>query len=178
MINIIKNILPLQINKYIINKLCNQPNWCFPHDNENKSREDFFNNLLEDNISNAGFSLVTYDNVSNINVQTDLNLYAEIIFYYIKEKLKFNIHTISRIYWNYYDNSSISNYHIDRPENNFKSIIYNLHTNDGGTYIENKFFKSNESEALIFNSNIKHKGVAPIKNKHRFNLNIICNYDI
>jgi len=172
--NIIKNILPNQINKHIIKKLCNQPNWCFPHDVEDKTRDIFFEEMVDKNISNSGFSLVTYDNDNNLNIKTDLNLYAEIIFYYIKQKLKSNIHSISRIYWNYYDNSSVGNYHLDNNKINYKSIIYNLHSNDGGTFIKNKFIKSEEGEAIIFDSNIRHKGVAPIKNKHRFNLNIIC----
>jgi|TARA_R110002020_G_scaffold348523_1_gene562122 hypothetical protein len=173
----IQNILPPEINKHIITKLCNQPNWCFPHDVENKTRKDFFNELVDKNISNAGFSLVTYDRFNDIRIETDLNLYAEIIFYFIKQKLKFNIHTLSRIYWNYYDNASVGNYHLDKNEVNYKSIIYNLHSNDGGTFIQNKFVPSKEGEAIIFSSNIKHKGTPPIKNKHRFNLNMFCLYD-
>ena len=55
----IKNILPPEINKHIITKLCNQPNWCFPHDVENKSRDDFFNGFVDKNRSNAEFALVT-----------------------------------------------------------------------------------------------------------------------
>jgi len=178
MIRKIKNILPPEINKHIILKLCNQPNWSFPHDVQGQTRKEFFDNFVDKNVSNSGFSLVTYDQLNNIRIETDLNLYAEIIFYKIKQESKLNLHTISRIYWNYYDTSSIANYHLDRKETGYKSIIYNIHTNDGGTQIENKFYNSNESEAIVFDSNIKHKGIAPTKNKHRFNLNIICNYDM
>jgi len=177
MIKIIKNILPPEINKNIITTLCNQQNWSFPHDIKDMTRENFLNNFVKNNISNCGFSLVTYDNFNNIHIKTELNLYGEIIFYYIKQKSKLNIFDIKRIYWNYYDQSSTGNYHKDKGEENYISIIYNLHTNDGGTYIKNKFIPSNEGEAIIFPSNIIHKGVAPIKNKHRFNLNIICSYD-
>ena len=174
MINKIKNILPPEINRHIITKLCNQQNWGFPHDVESKTREDFFNEVIDKSRPNAGFALVTYDKVRKVRIETDLNLYAEIIFYFIKQKLKSNLHTISRIYWNYYDNSSAGNYHLDAQESNYKSIIYNLHSNDGGTFIKNKFIPSQEGEAIIFNSNIKHKGAPPIKNKHRFNLNMLC----
>ena len=174
MINKVKNILPPEINKHIIIKLCNQPNWCFPHDAQGQTRDEFFNNFVSDNVSNSGFSLVTYDQLNNIKIDTNLNLYAEIIFYKIKQELKLNLHSISRIYWNYYDTTSIANYHVDRTEPGYKSIIYNIHTNDGGTRIGDKFFKSNESEAIVFDSDLKHKGVAPSNYKHRFNLNIIC----
>ncbi len=177
MIRKIKEVLPPEINKHIIKKLCNQPNWSFPHDLDNETRESFFEKFVSDNVSNCGFSLVTYDKVNDIFINTDLNLYAEIIFFIIKQKSKLNLHDISRIYWNYYDTASIANYHIDKNEKNSMSILYNLHTNDGGTHIEEKFFASNESEAIIFNSNIKHKGVAPRDYKHRFNLNIICSSD-
>jgi|OM-RGC.v1.019827550 hypothetical protein len=174
MISKVKNILPPEINKHIITKLCNQPNWCFPHDAQDQTREEFFNNFVSDNISNSGFSLVTYDQLNNIRIDTDLNLYAEIIFYKIKQELKLNLHTISRIYWNYYDTTSVANYHVDRTEPGYKSIIYNIHTNDGGTRIRDRFFRSNEGEAIVFDSDVKHKGIAPSDYKHRFNLNIIC----
>ena len=53
-----------------------------------------------------------------------LKLSLFLIFYKIKQELKLNIHTISRIYWNYYDTASVANYHVDRTEAGYKSIIY------------------------------------------------------
>ena len=64
----------------------------------------------------------------------------------------------------YYDNQEIDHY---------ASIVYNFHTNDGGTEFESGKIPSNEGEAIVFPSHIAHKGVAPVKHKWRLNLNII-----
>ena len=55
------------------------------------------NKMLDENISNAGFSFVTFDKKYNSRVNTTLNLYGDIIFYTIKNKLK-TIQTLHRIY--------------------------------------------------------------------------------
>ena len=64
----------------------------------------------------------------------------------------------------------------DLQDNKF-SIIYNLHDNDGGTEFkinnEVKFYKSEESTALLFPSKIEHRGVSPTKDLNRFSLNIL-----
>jgi hypothetical protein len=51
--------------------------------------------------------------------------------------------------------------------------LYSLNTTDGGFYLEDKFFPDIMGQAKVFKSNIKHKGVGPIKDKARFNLNMI-----
>jgi hypothetical protein len=65
------------------------------------------------------------------------------------------------------------NYHTDNDNDNRISILYNLHTTDGGFYLEDKFFPDIMGTAKVFKSNIKHKGIGPIKDKARFNLNIV-----
>ncbi len=65
---------------------------------------------------------------------------------------------------------------MDSKLDNKYSILYNLHNNDGGTEFKIndklKFFKSNESEAILFPSKIEHRGIAPKVNPNRFCLNI------
>jgi hypothetical protein len=85
--------------------------------------------------------------------------------------------TIARIYWTWYPQNSQTFFHKDNLQHNCFSILYNIHSNDGGTefIVDNKtlFYKSNESEAILFPSLIEHRGVSPKKNKQRFRLNII-----
>jgi len=175
MVTKINNILPFQTNKDIIEILINEARWKIASDwgRLNEKEKSFnVNKMLDENISNAGFSFVTFDKKYNLYVNTTLNLYGDIIFYTIKNKLK-TIQTLHRIYWNYYDTSSKAALHKDELEDGYYSIIYNLHTNDGGTEINNKFYPSIEGQALIFPSNVWHKGIASTEFKHRFNLNMI-----
>ena len=94
----------------------------------------------------------------------------------IDEKSNFNIGLIQRIYWNMYVNSSVMEYHRDQQaDNNCISIVYNLHTNDGGTNFKDYETKSSkESQAIVFKSEKLHKGIAPKKIPFRFCVNIVC----
>jgi|DEB0MinimDraft_6_1074348.scaffolds.fasta_scaffold01914_8 hypothetical protein len=169
---VIKNILPHQTNIKILLNLINHNNWCFPTDTINDKKiilEKFF----KYNESNSGMMLMSYDKSNNINLNSPLNLYGELIFDIIKSKSTYKLNDLVRIYWNYYDNSSVMKEHKDMLDDKHISIVYNLNNNDGGTEINKKFIESEESTAIIFKSNTLHKAVAPVKEKHRFSLNIV-----
>jgi len=102
MVTKINNILPFQTNKDIIEILINEARWKIASDGGrlNGEKPSFnVNKMLDENINNAGFSVVTFDKKYNLHINTTLNLYANIIFYTIKNKLK-TIQTLHRIYWN------------------------------------------------------------------------------
>ena len=170
MITKINTNIPTQTNKRIIQTLFKTTFWGFAKDNE----------LSHDlNKSNQGLAMVTFQD-ENIPYSPNeiLNTYAGIIFDMVQKDSFIKFKKIKRLYWNWYDQTSQGMaYHIDDPADNKYSIIYNLHTNDGGTNFkindEIKFEKSTESEAIVFPSKIWHSGVAPTKDLHRFNLNII-----
>jgi len=169
---VIKDILPHQTNLKILLNLINHSNWCFPTDIINDKKiilEKFFKH----NESNSGMMLMSFNKSNSINLNSPLNLYGEIIFDIIKTKSKYKLNDLIRIYWNYYDNSSVMKEHKDMPDDKYISIVYNLNNNDGGTEINKKFIKSEESTAIVFKSNTLHKAVAPVKEKHRFSLNIV-----
>ena len=103
MVTKINNILPFQTNKDIIQMLINEARWKIASDVgrfEGEKPNSNANKMLDENISNAGFSHVTFDRKFNLHINTPLNLYGDIIFYTIKNKLK-TIQTLYRIYWNY-----------------------------------------------------------------------------
>jgi len=175
MIEIIDNIFPEQLNLKIIKQLLSCNNWSFPCD-DIVTGDEQLKGYLKNNNRNSGFVLLTYNVTNNINLNTPLNIYAETIFHLIKEKSKYDITDPLRFYWNYYDSSSMGKLHQDMTTNGHYSIIYNLHTNDGGTeFFDGKktFIKSKAGQAIIFPSEINHRGVAPKKLNHRFNLNIV-----
>ena len=86
MVTKINNILPFQTNKDIIQMLINEARWKIANDFgrfEGEKSNLNANKMLEENISNAGFSYVTFDRKFNHHINTALNLYGDIIFYTI-----------------------------------------------------------------------------------------------
>jgi|TARA_R100000455_G_scaffold31289_2_gene24439 hypothetical protein len=168
MITKINTDIPNNTNKKIIETLYNTHTWRFGVDNTLSKNP---------NIRDSGFMLFTYD-VSNEYHNNDiLNTYAQTIFDMIEKKTFMKFKKIDRIFWNWYHPGSIMEFHQDKKDDNKFSIIYNLHDNDGGTDIKindkNNFYKSVESEALLFPSKLYHRGVAPKENINRFSLNIV-----
>jgi len=163
---ILNNILPNNINLEIIDILGNHP-FHIAFDNNNKSR---YHNLFLG--KSNGFNIITIDQ-GKIIYDSILNIYGNIISEIIKNKLKLNNYLIERLYWNLYLNKNNSELHTDRESSNFISIVYNLHTTDGGTEIDGKFYPDVIGQAKIFKSNILHRGIGTIKDHVRFNLNII-----
>jgi len=123
---------------------------------------------------NRGFTVMTYNSDTNdlINLNTPLNVFANLIWQMTMAKLNCK-GQLQRFFWNFYTTNNVTSFHKDMENNDFYSIIYNLHTTDGGTNIENKFYGDQESQVKIFNSNTLHKGIPPKQNKFRMNLNIV-----
>jgi hypothetical protein len=163
-VTLLNNILPKNVNQMIINELTNH-HWFIAWDKVKNRSEKIFSN------KNSGFSVITFDN-GKIEVNTVLNVYGQVIYNIIVEKLKINA-KLDRIFWNMYLKESESELHTDRTDSNFFSVVYNLHTTDGGTEINNKIYPDLESQAKIFKSNLIHRGIGPKQNNVRFNLNLI-----
>jgi hypothetical protein len=171
MIQIIKNILPDEVNKNIILFLLKCDRWKIARDTGDEIKQA--NNLLFNKKGeDFGFSLQTYDILQNVYVDSPLNIYADIVYNIIKNHTKYKFIKPCRYYWNYYNKSSVTDEHTDMDHNWYVSFVYNLHDNDGGTEIDGTFYKSNSGEAILFPSNLRHKGI-PAKTSSRFNLNCI-----
>ena len=163
MIQVIDTKIPKNTNKKIINNLFKVSNWTFGYDknlNTNLNKKD------------SGFIF------NSSNIENDiLNTYANIVFDVIENNTFMKFRKIDRILWNWYHQGSNMKFHEDDFRDNKFSIIYNLHDNDGGTEFkindEIKFYKSEESKALLFPSKIEHRGIAPKKDLNRFALNLV-----
>lgn len=173
-IELIDISFPKQLNKTLISYLISNTAWRFATDlNQDELIRD---NITKKNGFDYGFFIRTYD-VKEQHYRDDfLNNIAQTIKNMIDEKSNFNIGLIQRIYWNMYVNSSVMEYHRDQQaDNNCISIVYNLHTNDGGTNFKDyKTISSKESQAIVFKSEKLHKGIAPKKIPFRFCVNIVC----
>ena len=161
-VKILNNILPKTINDNIINELINH-SWSIASSGPNCLK--IFSKV------NNGFSLVTLKN-GIVQMNTILNVYGQIIFNIIIEKLKIKAR-LDRLYWNMYLKESQTEIHTDKLDSGYFSVIYNLHTTDGGTEINNKFYSDLGSQAKVFKSNTLHRGIGPKQDNVRFNLNII-----
>tara|TARA_R110000772_G_scaffold257832_2_gene374802 strand:+ start:86 stop:589 length:504 start_codon:yes stop_codon:yes gene_type:complete len=164
MSKIVKNIFPSNVNKEIIRLLKSTEGWYFGYDEKQISFS-----IAED----EGLALRTFPEQKNNqhNFQT-LNMFAYNVASIVCDKLKITLKGLKRVNYNFYHSLSKGNTHIDSETDKCVSILYNLNTNDGYTQVEENKFNSNESEAIVFNSNTKHKGVGPTKGL-RYNINII-----
>jgi hypothetical protein len=161
---ILNNILQKDLNIIIIKELCNH-HWFLAFD---KSKDRLYKVFSS---KNNGFSILTFYNGKK-NKISKLNFYGFLIFDIIKDRLNLN-GEIDRLHWNMYFKKQDSETHTDKNFDGFKSILYNLHTTDGGIEIENKFYPDVMGQAKIFKSNLLHKGIGPTNDNVRFNLNIV-----
>jgi len=152
---------PKDSNKQILSYLTGHTSWNFATDlgQDHLIRD----NITKQNGNDYGFYRRTFGDVPQNEHDAYLNTMAQTIKHMIDEKSNFNIGLVQRIYWNMYVNSSAMVYHRDKKiDDNCISIVYNLHDNDGGTNFKDyKTITSKESQALVFKSDILHKGVAP-----------------
>ena len=156
--------IPTSTNREIMKVLANHQ-WFRAFD----KAEDRLGNL-EKGVS-LGWSIETFSNGKE-ELESLLNFYGNFIFNLIigKAKIKGELY---RLFWNMYFPGDKTESHHDHTDENFYSILYNLHTTDGAIEIENKKYNDKESEAKIFQSKKTHKGIGPTYDKVRFNLNII-----
>ena len=163
-VKIINNILPKLINLDII-KILSDKSWQVGDDHANESK---LTTIMSGKY--RGFVLSTYD--TETSHDQILNIFADIIYKKILEELNAKGH-LFRVMWNMYYKDQNTNLHIDNPNDGFITIIYNLHTTDGGVQIDNKFYPDLMGQAKVFDSLILHQGFGPKKDNVRFSLNIV-----
>lgn len=166
----INNILTDKDNLRILDLLFERP---FNIGNEaNLSKT---HSAILEGYQHAGFTHVTADLKcqNQLNINDPLNVYVEIITNKVFKTLNLNYRYIERAHWNYYLKGQQGVGHIDRETSDYISILYNMHTTDGGTEILGKFYQDKGSEAKVFMSNWDHKGVSTKNDKARTSLNIV-----
>lgn len=171
MVKIFENILPPKINLEIL-KLLVKEHWHISWDSfEDRRLINIFKN------NNNGFNVITFQqepNCTEIITDSILNLYAEVIGETVMHKLNVKNFKFERFFWNMYFKNSTSDIHKDRQTPGHLSILYSIHTTDGGTEIAGKKYEDKMGVAKVFDSHIDHKGLSPIKDPVRFNLNIVA----
>ena len=166
-VQIIDNIFPVDTNVKILEEL-SVNRWFIASDNINgKTGLQHITSK-----KNSGFFIETIKD-AKIIIDSPLNIYGNIIFDIIKDKLNIKNSILIRLYWNMYFPGAETEIHTDSPRLGIKSAVYNMHTTDGGIMINDVFYPDKMGQAKIFNSNIKHKGIGPKEDNVRFNLNLM-----
>jgi len=173
--------VPKEINTEVINYLGNKGKWSFVLEQIPNSSGQFSKVVTSDKTTDGGMFHITYSRSnSNLEVVPDqyLNDFGNWIYFFCKERTDLKIQYLERLYWNLYSPGASCNWHIDQDLGGYagfyESIIYNLHTNDGGTEFEgSQKILAKEGQAVIFPSHLRHRGLAPEKNKWRVSLNIV-----
>jgi len=186
---IIENACEDSFNQFVIENLKKQSSWNLsPDQYDTKIQTDMDSTSYAKNIdgfSDTGMLLTSYSNhpdEEDINYDHEgLNLLAQYIFESAIKKSAYNYQDIEliRILWNYYNKASTGIFHVDKDfdEQKYFSVIYHLNTCDGGTIIEeNDMIPSVAGNAILFDSNLPHRGVGPSKDDSRFVLNILLEY--
>lgn len=171
--------IPHKMNQTMINYL-GKKQWSFvsdaymgvtPFKNYPPSFYDIVSNPL---IKDSGQGITSYRKYGDYENDSTLNFFGEFVFYLIQERSKFKIKDVSRFYWNLLTPQSVCHEHTDDHNiEKYVSAVYNFHTNDGGTQIEDEFASSKEGQAVVFRSEKKHKGITTKTSNFRLNLNIV-----
>lgn len=165
--------VPHRMNQNIINYLGHQE-WHYVNDLDKQFKNTFSDIISDPSIKDSGQAILSYMKYGDHKPDDTLNFFGDLIFSLIQERSKFKIKNVSRLYWNLYTPQSECKLHSDN-HNVGKTIsaVYNLHTNDGGTLIEDEFAPSKESQAVLFRSEKMHKGISAKNTNFRLNLNMV-----
>ena len=166
--------VPHRINQKIINYL-GEKSWDYVSDfPDPKFKEPFYNVVSNPLLKDAGQAIISYSKYGDYVKDNTLNFFGDYVFSLIQERSKFKINDVYRFYWNLYTPQSVCREHTDKQDiGKYISVVYNLHTNDGGTQIENQFVPSKESQAVVFRSEKIHKGISSKTLNFRLSLNMI-----
>jgi hypothetical protein len=185
-IEVVETGFDLVFNNYIINELLNTGHWNISVD----YKTDFtdidsykITDTLPDTYCDSGMLLTSFKagRPNSLNEQGyKFNIIAELILNTVLTKQKkYNLSNIRivRVLWNYYNRSSSGVLHIDNANKNHGSVIYYLNTCDAHTIIEDKSIPCIMGTAVIFNANKIHKGTGPVRDKQKYCMNIVFEYD-
>jgi hypothetical protein len=174
MIYSINGLFPQEFNQHISDQLKSSADWRLCLDDKYLPGSDW------NSSSDSGFVYYTYTDDRDwhmINSQdltrARFNYLAESILSTALPEELGRVTGIRRVMWNYYNRSSDGILHKDYQEPGVWTMIYNLTDTDGGTEIGQEFYQGSQSRALIFPSELLHRGRGPRQQPHRFVLNVM-----
>jgi hypothetical protein len=185
---LIKNVCDDTFNQFVVKLLRDQRGWRLcPDEWDVKIENDMKNSAYAKDLaghSDTGLLLHTYNDApheeDSSHEYEGLNTLAQFIFESVMNRSRYVYHDVDlvRILWNYYNRASTGIYHVDKDfaDHKYFSVVYHLNTCDGGTFIQKDKIPCVSGNAIIFDSNLQHKGLGPKKEPARYVLNILLKY--
>tara|TARA_R100001530_G_C4285361_1_gene146674 strand:+ start:90 stop:617 length:528 start_codon:yes stop_codon:yes gene_type:complete len=110
-------------------------------------------------------------------IRRDSNLGIILIANFAVQKIvslqNFETASLRRAFINVFPRGLEGGWHTDNDKKDTYSLIINTSNSDGGTDIGEKFYKNNFNEAILFNSNLNHRGIGPTNSLYRRSLALI-----
>lgn len=189
-IELLENVCDDAFNRFVVKLLRDQRGWRIcPDDWDEKIASDMRKTAYaksHEEHSDTGLLLHTFNDApyeeDDSHEYESLNTLAQFIFESVMGKSKYEYHGIElvRILWNYYNRASTGIFHVDKDfagGKKYFSVIYHLNTCDGGTIIEkHPRIPSVAGNAIIFPSNLPHRGIGPTREPARYVLNFLLYY--
>jgi len=174
MIFVNSNLFNPQFNQYVDLTLRRSAEWRLCLDDRYLPGMDWTAN------SDSGMVYYTYTDDRDWNmlnsqdlIRAKFNYLAETILNTALPPELGGVTSIRRVMWNYYNRSGDGILHRDYQEPGVWSMVYNLTDTDGGTEIGDTFYQGHAGTALIFPSNLEHRGRGPRHDPYRFVLNVM-----
>lgn len=164
-------LFPREFNNYIAQRLMREAEWRLCMD------DSYCGGLDLSRYSDTGMVFYSYHSevpdhqINQDPVRPFFNTAAELILHTAvghRENL-----VIDRVMWNYYGRASTGVEHRDFHEPGRTSMVYNLTGTDGGTWVGDQYYQGDQGRAIIFPSELDHRGQGPQTNPYRLVLNVI-----
>lgn len=165
------DLFSVEFNRYVAARLRREGDWRLCLD------DIYCGGLDTDRYSDTGMVFYSYhSDIPAHQIQQDpvrswFNTVAELILHTAIRHV--DAVEIDRVMWNYYSRSSTGVEHQDYHEPGRSSMIYNLTGTDGGTWIGPDYYQGLLGRALLFPSEIPHRGTGPSDQAQRLVLNVI-----
>lgn len=182
----ITNLLEIQtditeeFNNSVIDVIKKQRSWHMSPDETDQDK------TVADGYCDTGMLLSSYSykqseylNLHNQNVnELALTIFNNVIN--AQKTYKFHNIIIKRFLWNYYNRSSTGVFHKDISEkypDNYGSVVYYLNSCDAKTIVNDIEVQNKASNAILFNPKTIHCGTGPTKDKYKYALNVLFEFE-
>jgi len=165
-VTIIDNILPDNVHNFLYNFSLEEPIWNISV-GSNKEHHKLLGRVL-------------YDDERKVNTKTNVQALTMMVYMFILNRVDFLSDRIRRIHLGAKAPLQDDVFHIDRPEENCYTVLYYLNTEwkkswGGQTIVDDKKIDYKPNRAVIYKSNIKHRGLAPKAPVLRTYINYVVN---
>ena len=151
-VTIVDNVLPIEVHKFLYGYMIDEPMWNISVNSGPTSPE-----IL---------GRVLYDDERNINTKNGAQALSIFVYMLIKEKVDFLSERVRRIHLGAKAAMQDDHFHKDRYDNHSYTVLFYLNPTwkkswGGHTIVGDEKIEYKPNRAIIYKSNISHRGIAP-----------------